>query len=147
MWIMTDWSFHVGPADRRQAIKWYPGDQWIDGIAADAYNWYTCRGQNELWKSLETIITPMRNFGLAHPNEELWLTEFASTEDPARPDRKAQWFRDARALFKRSGWGQFYGVMYFNYPGQQNCNWWVDSSTASMTAYREMAQDPYYRGT
>ena len=44
VWIMTDWSFHVPATDRRYAPKWYPGDDYVDHIAADAYNWSTCRG-------------------------------------------------------------------------------------------------------
>lgn len=41
VWIMTDWSFHVPPTDRRHASHWYPGDDVVDHIAADAYNWST----------------------------------------------------------------------------------------------------------
>lgn len=146
IWIMTANAFKVGVRDRRQAVKWYPGDDVVDVIAADAYNWYTCRGQSEQWRPLETVITPMRNFGRAHPTKPLLLAEWGSAEDPADPGRKAQWFRDARALFKRPGWEQFVGVVYFNRQGQRQCNWSFDSSASARQAFIEMAQDPYYGG-
>lgn len=146
MWIMTDHAFIVGSSDRRYAAKWYPGDAVVDAIASDSYNWYTCRGRNEAWKSLESIVTPMRNFGALHPNEELWLAEWGSAEDPAQPGRKGQWFRDAQALFKKPGWEQFEGVVYFNFAGESNCYWFADSSAQSLQGYREMAQDPFYGG-
>lgn len=147
MWIATDQAFWLGSGDRRQAIKWYPGDAYVDGIAGDAYNWYNCRtGIANPWKSLQTIIDPMRRFGLQHPDEALYLTEWASAEDPAQPGRKAQWITDARALFKQPGWEQFDGVDYFNLMGQGNCDWRVGSSASSLAAFGAMGQDPFYGG-
>ncbi len=43
MWIMTDYSFFVGPQARNDASKWYPGDAYLEAMGADAYNWFTCR--------------------------------------------------------------------------------------------------------
>ncbi len=144
VWIMTDWSFWVGASDRRQAIKWYPGDTFVDAIAADAYNWHKCRGRNERWWSLEDNLKALVWFGGAHPREELWLAEWGSAEDPAVPGRKGEWFRDARATFKKPGWDQFRGIVYFNYPGEQNCYWPIDSSASATNAFRSLALDPFY---
>ena len=150
LWTMTDYSFWAPSTERRQAAKWYPGDAWVDAIGADAYNWYTCRGANEGWRSLEKIITPLRDFGLAHPGKQLWLPEWASVEDPANPTRKAQWIADARALFEQPGFSQFVGIAYFHnehdnaqYPA---CDWWVDTSQASLDAFTAMGDDPFYGG-
>ena len=148
MWIMTDQSFWLAPSDFRAASHWYPGDSWVDGIAGDAYNWYRCRpGINNAWKSLQQIIDPQRTFGLSHPNEELWLTEYGSTEDPADAARKAQWYRDARALFKTPTFSVFDGVIQFE-PNWDfaACVWPPDSSAASATAWHDWAQDPFYGG-
>lgn len=148
MWIATDQSFWLGSGDRRAAPKWYPGDTYVDGIGGDAYNWFNCRtGIVNRWKSLREIIEPMRQFGLLHPDEALYLTEWASAEDPARPGRKAQWITDARNLFKQPGWEQFDGVDYFNLRGQGNCDWRVTSSTSAGAAFAAMGADPFYGGT
>ncbi len=139
----------MNPADRRSAPKWYPGDAYVDGIAGDAYNWYTCRpGVPIPWWSLQQIVEPMRQFGAAHPAEELWLAEFASVEDPAQPDRKAQWIDAARQLFQSPGWEQFRGVLYFHnaHATGSPCQWWIDSSTAASAAFTAMGADPYYGG-
>ena len=102
MWIMTDQSFWLAASDRRAAARWYPGDEWVDGIAGDAYNWFTCRtGINTAWKPLRDIIDPQRRFWLNHTNEELWLTEYGTVEDPAVPGRKAQWLRERRRCSRR----------------------------------------------
>jgi len=147
MWILTAQAFRVGSGDRRQAAKWYPGDAYVDGIASDAYNWYNCRTNvSTPWRSLAFLIEGQRVFGAAHPSVPLYLTEWASAEDPNAPGRKAQWIRDARALLKTPAYEQFRGVTYFNIPGQGNCVWDVRSSASARTAFAEMGADPYFGG-
>ncbi len=150
VWIMTDYSFQLSNTDRRAAAKWYPGDAWVEGIAADAYNWYDCRTGTEIgWLSLEDIIDDLRLFGQAHPNEELMLAEFGSVEDTQNPSRKAQWFQDAQALFAQPGFEQFTAISYFSLPdirGNFNCDWRFTTSTQSTNAFVALADDPFYGG-
>ncbi len=143
VWIMTDYSFWV--KDRREARLWYPGDEYVDAIGADAYNWHNCRtGVTSPWKSLAQIIEPLRQFGLLHPSERLVLPEWGTVEDPAVPGRKAQWFADAQALFKSPGWEQFDAVLYFDKAAA--CRWLVDTSATSLTAFSAMGGDGFYGG-
>jgi hypothetical protein len=144
LWIMTAYSFKA--RDRRRAVDWYPGEAYIDYMGADAYNWYNCRpGTSNPWNSLEQLLNPMRLFAQGRTIKGLMVPEWASTEDSAQPGRKAQWFADARVLFKKPGWEGFKAVLYYNksskYP---NCRWFVDSSQASLTAFSAMANDVYY---
>ena len=39
-WTMTDWAFET--TDERAADNWYPGDDVVDVIGADAYNFSDC---------------------------------------------------------------------------------------------------------
>jgi hypothetical protein len=147
IWIMTAYSYAVGPSARNYAPKYFPGDAYVDAMGIDAYNWYTCRtGVTNAWKSLEQIIKPFKDFGALHPDKELWLTEWASTEDPAVPGRKAQWYQDAQALFKRPDYAQFKGISSFDTKGQGACNWYTDSSSSAQAAFTAMATDPFYNG-
>jgi Glycosyl hydrolase family 26 len=144
LWIMTAFSFKA--KDRRRAIDWYPGEAYLDYIGADAYNWYTCRpGTNNPWNSLEQLVNPMRLFAQGKSIKGILIPEWASTEDPAQPNRKAQWISDARALFKKPGWESFKGILYYNKSSKfPNCRWFVDSSQASLAAFAGMANDVYY---
>jgi glycosyl hydrolase family 26 len=147
VWTATSYSFWR--TDRRRAALWYPGDEYVDQIAADAYNWYNCRpGINNPWWSLQQIIEPLREFGRAHPSEGLMLLEFASYEDPAVPGRKAQWLGDAQELFKQPGWEQFEAILYYNavQSPYTNCKWWIDTSQSSLDAFQQLANDPFYGG-
>ena len=58
------------------------------------------------WKSLAVIIESFRRFGALHPSKRLWLTEWASAEDPQDPSRKPKWIADAQALFKQPGYAE-----------------------------------------
>ncbi len=147
MWIMTDYAFWVGSNARNDGSKWYPGDDYVDAMGIDAYNWYTCRvGINNRWKSLEEIITPFRDFGAQHPDKELWLTEYASTEDPEQPGRKAEWLAEAQELFKQPDFAQFAGVSQFDYKDHAGCQWYYDSSPSALAAFRTWGDDPFYNG-
>jgi len=147
MWIMTDYAFWVGAQARNHGPNWFPGEDYLDAMAIDAYNWFTCRtGINTAWKSLEQIIRPFRDFGAAYPDKELWLAEWAGTEDPNTPGRKAQWYADAQALFKRPDYAQFVGISYYDTWGQGACQWFPDSSTSSAAAFRAMGTDAFYGG-
>ncbi len=152
IWIMTDYAFKLPPTERRYADKWYPGDTWVDAAGIDPYNWHTCRPATpNSWKSLGELIEPFRLWSLNHPNVELWLTEFASVEDPANPSRKANWLNDARVLFNDPLYSRFVGITYFHgkHPTGEYplCNWWMNTSANSLAASVVLANDPLFGAT
>jgi hypothetical protein len=149
MWIMTDWAFKVASTDRRYAWKWYPGDAYVDGIAADAYNWWTCRGRDEPWQTLATAISGFLTFGAQHPTIPMWLTEIGSVENPNAPNAKANWISAAQSLLEQPAYAQIAGVAYFNQiqSSVPNCDWPVESSTAATSAFTAMGADLYYQGS
>ena len=68
-WVMTSWAFQVGdfnPNDRRVADKWYPGDDVVDYISVQEYNWFDCR-DSEPWQSFEEGLEPVSYTHLTLP--------------------------------------------------------------------------------
>jgi hypothetical protein len=149
-WIMTHWSFETDPSERRHVTKWYPGDDYVDLIGSDAYNWDECRDSpHDYWRTLEDTIEPQRQFGLDHSDKPLFLSEVASTERPSNwGTDKASWIDEAADLFKNPGWEQFIAAAWFNVtdPSIPNCAWQMDSSPEALAALKSMANDPYYSG-
>ncbi len=147
MWITTAYAYQVKPTDTRYATKWYPGDAYVDAIGSDAYNWFSCRpsAPKTPWYSLQQLISGMVAFAALHPTQELWITEFASVEDPATPGRRAQWISDAEALFQQPGYERFTGVLYFE-QNKAPCDWRVANSPGALAALATMGTDPYYAG-
>lgn len=150
-WIMTAWAFEVGdihPTDRRVADRWYPGDDVVDYISVQEYNWATCRDDNDTWESLEDGLEPFMRFARKHPSKKLIISEFGSPEGSA--GQKAEWIDDARALFTKTEYKErFAAILYFHFDdraaGNNSCDWWLDSSSSSLDAARRLAQDSFYQ--
>ncbi len=150
-WIMTSWAFEVGdirPDDRRIAEKWYPGDDVVDYISVQEYNWATCRDNNDSWDTLEEGLEPFMRFARQHPSKQLILAEFGTPE--GNNGQKAQWLDETRALFKKGEYkDRFAAILYFHYDdspnGNDKCDWWLDSSSSALSAATRLANDNFYR--
>jgi|GEM_PF-1020485 len=126
-------TFNNGTADR-----WYPGDDYVDWIGADGYNWFNCHGVG--WLSFNDVFSNFHTFGVAH-GKPLMLPEWGTPEDPGMPGRKAQWITDASTTIK--SWPEVKAVSYWS-SAVSNCQFYVDSSDSSLAAYAAMAADPYF---
>ena len=145
LWIMTAFAFKVGVSDRRQAPKWYPGDDVVGAMGADLYNWTNCRVNiTNPWNSLQTLVEGLRLFSLAHTGPEIWIPEYASVEDPAQPGRRAAWLSDAQALFKTANYARFKGILYFDL--NKACDWRLEPVPSALAAFSTMGADPFYSG-
>ena len=72
VWIMTAFAFRQPETHEDHPDNWYPGDEWVEAIAADAFNWHECRtGLNVQWMPARALIEPVRDFGLNHPTEQM----------------------------------------------------------------------------
>jgi hypothetical protein len=133
-WQMTSYAFVVPASDPRAAIKWYPGDSYVDDVAADGYDWSACRGGP--MRQLSTVDGPAVAFAKAHGKGAV-LGEFGASTGPAR----AQWLRNADA-FMLANISVFRAAYYFDEydAGTNGCNWLL-SSTADRNALYAIARD------
>ena len=139
VWVLTGGSFRRGQAD-----QWYPGDDVVDIIGADTYNWYTCQGTNREWRSLETLIEAPLAFAREH-GKPLALPEVASVEDPAAVGRKAEWLDEAAiTLTAPELVDDVAFVAWFDVtaPGGvfPDCVWDFDSSPSSADAFGQLVR-------
>lgn len=140
-WILGDTPYQVPSTDRRFAAKWYPGDDYVDVLAIDQYNWATCNGSP--WASFAEDTVGFVAFAAAHPTEDTMVAEWGTVEDATLPDRKAQWITEAGEAMKT--WPNLVGAAYFD--SNVDCNWSVSSSPSSLEAFTRLAQDPWFGGT
>lgn len=135
-WTMMAWSFN----DRSgvDIDAWYPGDDDVDFVAADGYNWSPGRTGSG-WTSFSTVFDDADAFAEQHAKP--WIVaEYGVQEDPAAAGHKAGWFRDMLNTVKR--WPALKAVLYFD--STKAYRWDTDSSVSSTTAYREIANDPWF---
>jgi plastocyanin len=133
-WTMMAWSFRLG-----RAAPFYPGDDVVDVIASDGYNWYGCPRGNDPWRSFTEVFAPFHTFGEQH-GKRMIIAEWGGREDPAVPGRKATWIDEASTQLKR--WTDIAAVLY--YDADNGCSRWVDSSASSLASFRAMGADPYF---
>ncbi|MEZ5342932.1 MAG: glycosyl hydrolase [Acidimicrobiales bacterium] len=59
-WIMTGGAFSDGRAD-----EWYPGDDVVDVVGTDPYNWHLCQGTTRDWRPFDSLVSPALSRGSA----------------------------------------------------------------------------------
>jgi beta-mannanase len=137
-WQMTAWSFRVQSSDRRAAAKWYPGNNYVDVVGADAYNWGSCGSGVGRWVPLSTLADPVVDFAQAR-GKLAALPEFGANTDP----RRDEWLRDVHNYLQANR-SSIAAAFYFNRPptNQDNtdCRWMVKTQE-EISAYRNMARD------
>jgi hypothetical protein len=135
--VLMAYTFRIGEQD-----QWYPGDGYVDYLGADGHNWYLCEGRDDPWTEFDWIFQAFYDYGVSI-GKKMLVAEYASGEDPADPDRKANWLVNAATTLK--GWPEIKGVAYFNNGlTDPSCDRWVDSSPQALDAFIAMGADRYF---
>jgi putative cell wall-binding protein len=127
-WVLTGYDFTI--SGRPEAF--YPGDEWVDWIGADPYNFFT---RDKKWQSFSAVAGAFHTWGAAR-HKPLVLAEWGTEEDPAVPGRKAAWFTEALATLLT--WPEVKAVVYFNNVAD-GYDWTIDTSPTSLAAFASMA--------
>jgi hypothetical protein len=125
-----------GPYADGSVAQWYPGDDVVDVIGVDVYNWFDCQGTDRPWLPPAELVEPALDFAVAS-GKPLAIPEIASTEDPDDPDRKARWIDDLGAVIASAGVAEHLElVAWFSVHDRSwpECEWEHDSSPASAAA-------------
>lgn len=135
-WQMTGAAFRIDPGSPRYAAKWYPGDAYVDDVAADVYNWSDCRGTGP-WVQMETLAAPMLEFARAHGKLAV-LGEFASDAGP----RRADWLDNVHSYLVTHA-DIYRAAFYFDHANDTDCTWAL-TSPADVDAFTAMAGDDHF---
>jgi hypothetical protein len=141
VWQMTAYSFRTNPADRRYAAKWYPGDEYVDIVGADPYNWYGCGPGRNQWVELSTLADPALEWARSR-GKQFALPEYASNIDSQDVTRRATWLRNAHAWMVANA-DSIRAVFYFQQKIRVDCTCKLQYSD-ELQAYREIAEDPNF---
>jgi hypothetical protein len=138
VWQLTAYGFVRKGAGN--AINYYPGDNYVDYVAADAYNWGGCVAGTP-WRDLSAVANPVLAFAEAHGKLAM-LAEFGSQSGPQR----AAWLTSAHQYFIANQ-GELVAAFYFDRPpttpNGAGCNWALTSS-ADVAAFQAIANDTTY---
>lgn len=137
VWVLTARSFRT-PA---VANSYYPGDTYVNWVAADGYNFFGCKAKvSQRWQLPAAIFGAFYAWTAQHPKPAM-LAEWGSVEDPQVPGRKGEWFAAAEATFQQ--WPRIKAYVYFN--ASPGCRNQVTSSVSALTAFSALAHSAYFR--
>jgi beta-mannanase len=116
----------------------YPGDNVIDWISADGYNYAGCPGKTVPWRSFEQIFGPWYQWAKRH-GKPLIIAEFGLSEDPKTPGRKGAWFQQAATQL--TAFPLIKALVYFE--STPRCNNLVTSSASALAGFRHLVGTRY----
>jgi hypothetical protein len=136
------------------APAFYPGDEYVDWIASDGYNWgVSKRDQGDRWRQVLEIFDEFMVFARQHA-KPIMIGEYGAQEQSQDPEAKPTWMRIAHDTFMdkpRSDQCPWCGafkdvaaVVYFDVDYGPHGDWRIMSSDATLAAYKEYSVDPYF---
>jgi len=120
---------------------WYPGDDHVDWICADGYNWADSVDSPE-WVDFNDIFGDFIEW--AEPrNKPIVIGETGSNEGEA--GAKADWFRNLPSILEND-LPQIDAVVYFDKDFRDfgHEDWRVDTTEESYEAWLDLSRNPYF---
>ncbi|MCC6313134.1 MAG: hypothetical protein IT337_03915 [Thermomicrobiales bacterium] len=138
------WSPNVVWDQASDFTPFYPGDNAVDWVALDGYNFGSAQGG---WRRFDQIFGPSiaRMTDIA-ADKPLLIAEMASVEQGGS---KAVWVRDALGAAIPLHYPAIRAVVWFNerkIEFNQTVDYRIDSSSPAAQAFMDAARNPYYRG-
>jgi beta-mannanase len=127
LWVFCPNVDSVPSESWNQWSQYYPGDNYVDWMCYDGYNWKT-----DTFASMTSRIYS----GLAAKNKPIMLGE-TSTHDI----EKATWI-NAIIPAMRSQFPLIKALVWFDVKKEED--WRLDSTPGSLSAFITMAKDPYF---
>jgi beta-mannanase len=116
-----------------QAVNYYPGDDYVDWIGIDGYNW----GQGS-WQTFAQIFSSayatFESYG-----KPLMISEFACATDESY--RKADWITDAFSKIENT-YSKIRIFVWFNQNKERD--WRISSSSSASNAFKNAVSDTYF---
>jgi hypothetical protein len=142
----TGYAFEQVSGQTATVKALYPGDDYVDWIAADPYNFF----KQGAWRSLSYETRAWYRWARAeHPSKPLALAEWGSKEDPDDSARKGEWLHEALRDLEHK-YPHIKAVVYFeeekHEQGTVN-DWRIDTGGVdgpTLAAYREIAHAKYF---
>lgn len=120
---------------------YFPGDEYVDYTGLDGYNWGTAGVGVNRWESLAQVFSSSYEELTQLSSKPVILTEVGASE--AGGD-KAAWIREGFLKTIPQKFPRVNAVVWFD--RNQEENWRIDSSAASLAAYREVVASSIYGG-
>ncbi len=134
------WSPNVEYNGSTPFASVYPGDAYVHWVGIDGYNWGTSY-PDESWQGLAAVFGPSYDKLAAMTTKPMMIAETASTE---LGGEKGSWIEESFLNAMPSNFPRVQAVIWFH--ENKETDWRVDSSQASLDAYKKAAASDLYQG-
>lgn len=134
------WSPNVQEGAKYQMAPYFPGDEYVDYVGLDGYNWGTNNG--ETWQTFEQVFSNSYAIATQLTNDPVIVTETSSSESGGS---KAEWIRTSFMQTIPQKFPRISAVVWFDKAKEDD--WRINSSQASLEAYRAVVNCSIYGGS
>jgi hypothetical protein len=123
------------------AQPYYPGDDVVDWMCADGYNWAPNKPGTR-YEPFQELFQAFYNWSVPH-NKPLMVGETGVMEN--NPGDKANWIKAMHVSLTRH-YPNIVACLYFDTQNANGLNneWWLESDPDAYRAWKDMAADPYF---
>lgn len=115
----------------------YPGDEYVDWIGLDGYNWGTTQDWSS-WQSFRGLFRDIaRQMWRKHPTKPIMIAELGSSE---KGGDKAKWMEDMLQDLKRMPYVK--AIHWFD--EKKEADWRIDANAKILAAFKKVINDPYF---
>jgi beta-mannanase len=134
VWVLCPNVTSVPPEPWNDWQSYYPGDEYVDWLCTDGYNWGTVQTWSS-WQSFSSVMGPIIP-SLASFGKPVLIAETSSTEEGGD---KGAWI-DGIVPALASEFPAVRGLVWFHV--NKETDWRIDSSPGSLAAFIALGQAP-----
>ena len=127
-WVWTTNSSNVG--ENTTFTGTYPGDDYVDYISIDGYNWGTKKYWSR-WKTFSQVFRKSYN-ALANIDKPIFIAETSCTESGGN---KAEWITDMFKVLPEE-FPRIFAVMWFSQSKDFEADWALNTSPEALEAWK-----------
>ncbi|MFA6431871.1 MAG: sugar-binding protein, partial [Candidatus Margulisiibacteriota bacterium] len=136
VWAPMNYSFPDEPWNAWE--KSYPGNNYVDWIGFDGYNWGTTQSWSQ-WQVFKYMFRDqVRMARKMWPGKPIMVAEFASAD---KGGDKAAWIREIPDYLK-SSMRDINAIIWFDV--KKEADWRINSTPRSLAAFKEIMKDPIF---
>ncbi len=114
----------------------YPGDEYVDWIGIDGYNWGTTQDWSS-WQSFKELFRDTaRQMWRKYPNKPIMIAEVGCSE---KGGNKAQWILDMLQDLKRMPYIR--QLSWFDV--KKEADWRIETNEKTLSAFKTVINNPY----
>ncbi len=139
VWAANITSHPTGPENDMH--RYYPGDEWVEWVAIDGYNWGDNYKPWHRWTSFADLFKDiLSDFTKRYPAKRLMIAESGCPEGSI--GQKAAWIRASYEAARR--WPHLEAIVWFNLDKRREgeLNFRLDSSPSALRAFNDTYAAP-----